>query len=103
MKIGGFDPQNGWWFIMEILIFFGMIWGVSHYFYNHPFCCFNIFRKRKERSPAGGKNSPAGFSSLWMFPFIDCLIIDQYISTLPETNIAPKNGWLEYYFPIGKP
>ena len=22
--------------------------------------------------------------------------------TLPETNIAPKNGWLEYYFPIKK-
>ena len=22
-------------------------------------------------------------------------------STLPETNTAPKNGWLEYYFPIG--
>ena len=22
------------------------------------------------------------------------------ILTLPETNIAPKNGWLEYYFPI---
>ena len=21
--------------------------------------------------------------------------------TLPETSIAPKNGWLEYYFPIG--
>ena len=21
--------------------------------------------------------------------------------TLPETNRAPKNGWLEYYFPIG--
>ena len=21
--------------------------------------------------------------------------------TLPETNIAPRNGWLEYYFPIG--
>ena len=21
--------------------------------------------------------------------------------TLPETNIAPKNGWLEYYFPFG--
>ena len=20
---------------------------------------------------------------------------------LPETNIAPTNGWLEYYFPIG--
>ncbi len=24
------------------------------------------------------------------------------ISTLPETNIAPENGWLEYYFPIGE-
>ena len=22
--------------------------------------------------------------------------------TLPETNIAPKNGCLEYYFPIGE-
>ncbi len=24
------------------------------------------------------------------------------IYTLPETNIAPENGWLEYYFPIGE-
>ena len=24
------------------------------------------------------------------------------VITLPETNIAPKNGWLEYYFPIGE-
>ena len=23
--------------------------------------------------------------------------------TLPETNIAPENGWLEYYFPFGWP
>ena len=22
-------------------------------------------------------------------------------TTLPETNIAPENGWLEYYFPFG--
>ena len=22
------------------------------------------------------------------------------IGTLPETNMAPKNGWLEYYFPF---
>ena len=22
-------------------------------------------------------------------------------STLPETNIAPENGWLEYQFPFG--
>ena len=25
-----------------------------------------------------------------------------FVHTLPETNIAPKNGWLEYYFPIGE-
>ena len=24
-----------------------------------------------------------------------------YIDTLPETNISPENGWLEYYFPFG--
>ncbi len=24
------------------------------------------------------------------------------LSTLPETNIAPENWWLEYYFPIGE-
>ncbi len=23
-------------------------------------------------------------------------------NTLPKTNIAPENGWLEYYFPIGE-
>ena len=23
--------------------------------------------------------------------------------TLPETNISPENGWLEYYFPLGAP
>ena len=28
---------------------------------------------------------------------------DRYtVGTLPETNIAPENGWLEYYFPIGE-
>ena len=25
-----------------------------------------------------------------------------FMVTLPETNIAPTNGWLEYYFPIGE-
>ena len=36
-------------------------------------------------------SSDDGFSS-WVF--------DQQ-NTLPETNIFAKNGWLEYYFPIG--
>ena len=30
------------------------------------------------------------------------LLVSGRVYTLPETNIAPKNGWLEYYFPIGK-
>ena len=25
-----------------------------------------------------------------------------YMDTLRETNIVPKNGWLEYSFPIGE-
>ena len=24
------------------------------------------------------------------------------MDTLPETDIDPSNGWLEYYFPIGE-
>ena len=24
------------------------------------------------------------------------------LTTLPDTNIAPENRWLEYYFPFGK-
>ena len=27
---------------------------------------------------------------------------EKNVTTLPETNIAPENGWLEYYFPIGE-
>ena len=26
----------------------------------------------------------------------------KHVYTLPETNIATENGWLEYYFPFGK-
>ena len=28
--------------------------------------------------------------------------LERWAFTLPETNIAPENGWLECYFPIGK-
>ena len=24
------------------------------------------------------------------------------VGTLPETNVAPENGWLEDYFPVGE-
>ena len=46
----------------------------------------------------------ATYSSLW---FIKDIISLQKIEkdysglvTLPETNMAPENGWLEDYFPI---
>ena len=31
-------------------------------------------------------------------------VVEDFLNsyTLPETNIAPENGWLEYYFPIGE-
>ena len=28
-------------------------------------------------------------------------LLKPILPTLSETNIAPENGWLEYYFPIG--
>ncbi len=30
------------------------------------------------------------------------LFLEHVVFTLPETNIAPENGWLEYYVPIGE-
>ncbi len=33
---------------------------------------------------------------------IPCRILPVYEDTLPKFNIAPENGWLEYYFPIGE-
>ena len=39
------------------------------------------------------------YSHLYIFKFIN---IEKSKITLPETNIAPKNGWLEYYCPIGE-
>ncbi len=32
---------------------------------------------------------------------MECKLSWQVKATLPETNIATENGWLEYYFPIG--
>ena len=29
-------------------------------------------------------------------------MVPQKKFTLPKTNMAPTNGWLEYYFPIGE-
>ena len=37
-----------------------------------------------------GESIQTGQTKMLIFP-----------TTLPETNIAPTNGWLEYNFPIG--
>ncbi len=36
---------------------------------------------------------------------IKCKMLEAFLRsiTLHETNIACENGWLEYYFPFGKP
>ena len=33
---------------------------------------------------------------------IESALTETNWNTLPETNIAPENGWLEDYFPFGK-
>ena len=38
----------------------------------------------------------------WIFDWNKCLGARLSTITLPETNIAPRNGWLEYYFAIGE-
>ena len=49
---------------------------------NCPYCCFNQW--------------------IWGFIFFRKVWLrdQESESTLPETNIAPENGWLEYYFPF---
>ena len=44
-------------------------------------------------------------TKLWRVTFVKLVFFGDLIQlmvTLPETNIAPTNGWLEYYFPIGE-
>ena len=36
-----------------------------------------------------------------VFPHPGIWKYDSNSIALPETNIAPENGWLEYYFPFG--
>ena len=47
-----------------------------------------------------------GNADVWQFWGIcpsKCIVwVGKLINTLPETNIAPENGWLEDYFPIGE-
>ena len=70
-------------------------------------------QKKKGSSPFATNVFFGGEKCLFQGIFFDCqgclffgggiMIIERLIIiTLPETNIAPKNGWLEYYFPIGK-
>ena len=38
----------------------------------------------------------------WALNNFEPYILYIYTHTLPETNVAPENGWLEDYFPIGE-
>ena len=44
----------------------------------------------------------SGEAELWHRLSRLMVLIIAWNDTLPETNIAPKNGWLESYFPIGE-
>ena len=56
-----------------------------------------------KRWPFLSKHSQRIEGSRVLNPKCQCLgAAKNSLNTLPETNIAPKNGWLEYYFPIGK-
>ena len=39
---------------------------------------------------------------MYSFSLIIIVMVIFLGGTLPETNIAPENGWLEYYFPSGE-
>ncbi len=58
-----------------------------------------------EKAPCGKKKMSRIFGS---HIFLQKIHLSQkgykkiWNSTLPQTNIAPENGWLEYYFPIGE-
>ena len=44
-----------------------------------------------------GAHQKKGYSNTYLIGYLDvCGSL-----TLPETHIAPKNGWLEYEFPFG--
>ena len=52
------------------------------------------------RRPLGGPNTYK--PKVWLGNFGRARgFSKKMMVTLPETNIAPENGWLEYYFPIG--
>ena len=84
------------WGLCPILILddFGWFWSVWNKPYKRPptkwvslFFLFHPYVSGVEKTQ---KNA-----------YLELVTLDPL--TLPETNIAPENGWLEYYFPIGVP
>ena len=79
----------------------GMILQVRVAMLNFPrreFCDQNSFKRLGRRDPIQHDISPSEVKDVIWIHYWDILLV----LTLPETNIAPKNGWLECYFPIGK-
>ncbi len=58
-------------------------------------CCLGRFSRRRWKTLEMLKRPLIGTSDVRTS-------VDVVIVTLPETNIANENGWLEYYFPFGE-
>ena len=61
--------------------------------------CFRIPRTKKR--DASNNSVETASHDGFVFPVRRIQMRDVFQVTLPKTNIAPTNGWLEYYFPIG--
>ena len=85
---------------------FQHFWWNNPYIYktiqNHPKNKLYHFPKFLAARPSVTCNRPKK-ANIWIIKVLAFRIplVRLTESTLPETNIATKNGWLEYYFPIG--
>ena len=95
---------------MEHSLAFTSLWFTKLFFLHIKinFCCFHHFALKFHDVP-----SPSPLAVQWRRPLKWSRMrslwrkekaqgCQREFFTLPETNIAPKNGRLEYYFPIGE-
>ncbi len=61
-----------------------------------------LLRKICRKKRWGRSKSWKSRFSIFSWGFWGCSFAVWKSCTLPETNIAPENGWLEYYFAIGE-
>ena len=93
----------------DLRIFFNCVvrplprFNMRHFFKNKPMIFGELRRQSMMLSQQQESWNNGNKSSTCNFLFSNELAGKKQTSTtLPETNIAPKNGWLESYFPIGE-